>query len=295
MRGTCARPTSASSRVRLTFAVQPDVVGRAALWSPNTGIIDWAGVCRAMADEVRASEHGRIVTSFDVTGIDVRDDRVVLTSASGERLEARNAVLAPGLHADRIAQLAGGERQPVIVPFRGRYLGLVGKRIRIRTNVYPVPDPAFPWLGVHFTPTVHGQVIIGPNATLATKRDGYSYADVSPRDVADALSHRGLQRLLARNVRYGLTELAKDLVPALAVADLRRYVPALTRRDVVQHAHVGVRALAMTDAGMVDDFCFETVRDRVLAVRNAPSPAATSSLAIGDAVAERAQEAFRLA
>ena len=161
----------------------------------------------------------------------------------------------------------------------------------IQTNIYPVPDPAFPWLGVHFTPTMSGEVLLGPNAVLCSKREGYKYQDVSLRDVKDILKHRGLQKLAMNNISFGLSEMWRDVNVRAYVSALQKYVPEM-HVDMISDRYSGVRALAMDEEGMIDDFVFEAVEGRILNVRNAPSPAATASLSIGEGVATKAAEVW---
>jgi L-2-hydroxyglutarate oxidase LhgO len=190
--------------------------------------------------------------------------------------------------------MTGGKVDPKIVPFRGDYLVLKPeKRHLVRGNIYPVPDPEFPFLGVHFTPRMDGSLWLGPNAVLAFARDGYTFLTVNPRDLAESLTYPGFLKLAVKYWKIGTGEMYRDLNRAAYVRALQRYVPELTPEDCLPGPS-GVRAQAMDSSGaMVDDFVFEG-SEGVVHVRNAPSPAATSSLAIGRYIADDAQQRFSL-
>jgi (S)-2-hydroxyglutarate dehydrogenase len=267
--------------------IEPHVAGVAGLWSPSTGIIDFRRVALAIADEIRA-RGGAIDTSWPVTSIDVSRDEVVVHTANGDVRTASLAVACAGLQADRVARLTGDDPDPRIVPFRGDYYTLSeAARPLVRGLVYPVPDPRFPFLGVHFTRRIDGEVWAGPNAVLAFAREGYRRRDVSVRDLAVVLGFRGFRRLAGRYLRTGLAELWRDWWKPAFVGELRRYIPELRSEDL-RLGPSGVRAQALAaDGTLIDDFALDE-RDRVIHVRNAPSPAATSSLAIGRHLAARA-------
>lgn len=271
--------------------LEPHVRCVAALHCPSTGIADYAAAARAMAGHVAAAG-GRVETRFEAVSIDDDGGERVVRAADGRTVRAPVVITCAGLQADRVAALAGGGSQPAIVPFRGRYLRLREEfRHVVRRNIYPVKRPEYPWLGVHLTPTVHGDVLLGPNAVLAASREGYSAAAVSARDVLDAARHRGLRDLARQHLAYGLGEMGRDLVPAATVRQLRAFLPWLEPRHVERAppSTVGVRALAMDEGGMLDDFAFEAASPGVLHVRNAPSPACTASLSIADAVVAEAE------
>jgi (S)-2-hydroxyglutarate dehydrogenase len=226
---------------------------------------------------------GRVLLGHEVTGIERTGARV--TVRAGTEYVFDRLISCAGLQADRVAALAGDGAAPAIVPFRGEYYRLVPERAHlVRGLVYPVPDPAYPFLGVHFTPRIDGTVDIGPNAVLATAREGYRRQDVDWKDLAGTLRWRGFRRLARAHWRAGLQEMRTSVSRVRFVAGAREYLPELTTADVVA-APAGVRAQAVDpDGGLVDDFRISTTGP-VVSVRNAPSPAATSALAIADHIA----------
>ncbi|HZT05760.1 MAG TPA: L-2-hydroxyglutarate oxidase [Chloroflexota bacterium] len=264
--------------------LEPHVVGIQGLWSPRTGIIDFGRVAAAYADDVRAAG-GTIATRHEVLGFQRTARSVVVRTTSGD-VEASRVVACAGLYADRIAALTGAPKDPRIVPFRGDYYVLPPERRQlVRSLIYPVPDPAFPFLGVHFTRRIDGDVWLGPNAVLAFAREGYRRTDFAPGDLAEALGFPGFRKLAVRYWRTGLAEMWRDYNKAAFLASLRAYVPELKEVDL-QPGPSGVRAQALSSDGkLVDDFVVNTAAG-VLHVRNAPSPAATASLAIGAMIAD---------
>lgn len=276
--------------------LEPHVVGLRGLWSPTTGIIDFRRVALSYADDV-VELGGSIRTAWKVDAIDERTTVCTLSGPGGDTVDARYVISCAGLWADRVSRLSGdspGARSFRIVPFRGDYYTLTGAgRDLVKGLVYPVPDPRFPFLGVHFTRRHDGAVWAGPNAVLALKRTGYRRRDFSPRDVVDALGYRGFLRLAARHWRFGAAEMWRDLSKRAFLADMRRYVPDIGA-DQIAFGPSGVRAQAVrADGTLVDDFDF-VASDRILHVRNAPSPAATASLAIGRHLAVQAADRFGL-
>jgi L-2-hydroxyglutarate oxidase len=266
--------------------IEPHAAGIAALHSPETAIVDFAAVARALADDVRAAG-GELVTGAAVEAVDVRSGtaapaarRVVLRHRRGE-LAAGFAVFCAGAWADRLAAMAGAGPDPRIVPFRGAYMRLVPhRRELVRGLIYPVPDPRLPFLGVHLTRHVDGEVLIGPTALLAPGRA-----------IGRTLSWPGTWRMARRWWRTGLTELHHALSPAALTRAAARYVPALEPGDA-ERAWSGVRAQAVArDGRLLDDFAFSHT-ERALHVRNAPSPAATAALAIARHVADEAERAL---
>jgi 2-hydroxyglutarate dehydrogenase len=269
--------------------LEPHATGVAALHSPATGIVDFPAVARALADDVRAAG-GSVTTGCEVASID--DTRI--THAHGVT-EARAVVVCAGAWADRLARSAGADEDPAIVPFRGAYMRLKPeRRDLVRTLIYPVPDPRLPFLGVHLTRHVDGNVLVGPTALLAPARDAYRLRDARARDIADALRWPGTWRMARRFWRTGIEELRYAASRRALVSAARRYVPELTTADV-EDGPAGIRAQALArDGRLVDDFVFSHT-GRALHVRNAPSPAATSALAIARLIADRADQAFGLA
>ncbi|NUO90837.1 MAG: L-2-hydroxyglutarate oxidase [Dermatophilaceae bacterium] len=266
--------------------VEPHAVGRAALHSPTTAITDFSRVAAAMLEDAVERE-AQVLTGFEVTGLDQAGGKVELRAADGRHLRADRVVIAGGLHADRLAVLAGDGPSPAIVHFRGEYHRLAPSATHlVRGLVYPVPDPRYPFLGVHLTRRVCGDVLLGPNAVLATAREGYRRRDVDLGVVRALATSSGFRRFARANLATGLHEVVGSVSRHAFVARARRYVPAITDADVVP-ASSGVRAQAMDpDGSLVEDFRFSSV-GAVLCIRNAPSPAATASLAIADLVVER--------
>ena len=260
--------------------VEPYAVGLAALHSPATAITDYDAVTRAIASEVEAAG-GQVRLEARVVGIRRQGDGVVVV-VEGDHAPLRfdHVVVAAGLQADRVAALAGGDRGPVIVPFRGEYLAVTAaKQDLVRGMVYPVPDPRYPFLGVHFTRRVTGGLEVGPNAVLATRREGYRRRDVSARDLRDVVAWPGSWRMARAHWRTGVEEVVGSASQHAFMRRASRYVPDIGVADVVR-AGSGVRAQAVDrDGSLVDDFRI-TRDDGVTCVRNAPSPGATSSLAI---------------
>ncbi|MEU6746139.1 L-2-hydroxyglutarate oxidase [Spirillospora sp. NPDC046719] len=275
---------------RLTGAelreIEPHAAGVAALHSPTTAIVDFPAVARAFADDVAAGG-GEVQLGFEVVRLGRAGDRVRVGSPGGEELVFDLLIVCAGLQSDRVARLAGDAAEPAIVPFRGEYYRLVPSRTDlVRGLIYPVPDPRYPFLGVHFTRRVDGGVDVGPNAVLALAREGYRRRDVRPADLWETLRFPGFRHLARRHWRTGAKELYGSAVKRAFVAQARGFVPELTADDVVA-APAGVRAQAVdADGSLVDDFRIGRVGP-VVTVRNAPSPAATSSLAIAEHVTAR--------
>lgn len=265
--------------------VEPHAAGLAALHSPETAITDFARVAESLAGDV-VGAGGRVLLSNPVT--EIRRGAGHIEVRAGEQVHRlRGLVLCAGLQADRVAGLAGHPDEPRIVPFRGEYLEVSpARRDLVRGMVYPVPDPRYPFLGVHFTRRVDGALEVGPNAVLALDREGYGRADVDWEDLRSIVAWPGFWRLARRHWRTGVAELRGSLSTRAYMRQARRYVPAIGVEDVVR-SRTGVRAQAVDrDGALVDDFRI-TVEDGIVSVRNAPSPAATSSLAIAEHVVDR--------
>jgi L-2-hydroxyglutarate oxidase LhgO len=269
--------------------LEPHVTGVAGLHSPTTAIVDYAGITRQLAADA-AARGATVRTGFPVTGFEhttgPAGEEVVVRGGTGEELVVDRVVLCAGLQVDRLAELAGDVHAPRIVPFRGEYFALVPeKRTLVNGLVYPVPDPRYPFLGVHLTPRFDGEVLVGPNAVLALAREGYRRRDVSLRELAEVVRYPGFRTFAAQHWRTGLGEMRGSLSKRAFTAAARRYVPELTVSDLVP-ADAGIRAQAVeTDGSLVDDFRISRA-GAVVAVRNAPSPAATSSLAIAEHIVD---------
>ncbi len=273
-------------------AIEPHARGVAGLHSPDTGIVDFPAVARSYARDI-LDAGGALTTGCEIEGVDVEGRSLRIAHSHGST-EAGHAVFCAGAWADRLAVAAGADPDPRIVPFRGAYLRLVPERRHlVRSLIYPVPDPSLPFLGVHLTRHIDGEVLIGPTALMAGARDAYSLGTVRRRDLLDTLAWPGTWRMLARWWSTGVTELRHAARRSAFVRAAARYVPELQVRDV-EPAFAGVRAQALArDGRLVDDFVFSHT-ERTLHVRNAPSPAATSSLAIARHVADEAERAFGL-
>ncbi len=268
---------------------EPHAAGFAGLFVPQTGIVDFVGMARSLAAEIIAAG-GRLELGARVLASRPDGDALVVETTRGA-YRARQLVGCAGLHADRVARACGCQPDVRIVPFRGEYHVLAEERRHlVRHLIYPVADPRFPFLGVHFTRRVTGEIEAGPNAVLAFAREGYTWGTIAPRDVFETLAWPGFRRLAARYLGYGLGEMRRSLDRHAFAAALRRLLPEL-RDDDLRPARAGVRAQALgRDGALVDDFAFAE-GPRQLHVLNAPSPAATASLAIGEWLAARVTEA----
>lgn len=270
--------------------IEPAVRGLRALHSRETGVIDYPAVARALAAEIGASG-GAVLTGRRVTGIRVNAGEVVVETPAGET-HARYLVTCAGLYSDRIAAMTGHRDGVHIMPVRGDYYSFKpGSDALVRALVYPVPDPRYPFLGVHFTRTIDDHVHAGPNAVLAFAREGYRIRDVSPRDILEMLFFPGFYRMAVAHGATGFGEFHRDVSRGAFVAALRRYIPDIDE-NALTFGPSGVRAQALDSRGrFLDDFSFGG-SGRVLHVRNAPSPAATASLAIGRYLAAEAERRF---
>ncbi len=271
---------------------EPAVAGVAGLLVPDTGIVDYSAVTTAYAGVVAAAG-GEVRTGTRVLQVLRRPGTLVLETTSGP-IEARTLINCAGLQSDRVARLCGVDPGVTIVPFRGEYYEVVPeRRSLVRNLIYPVPDPRFPFLGVHFTRMIGGGVEAGPNAVLAFRREGYTRTSFSPRDTAAMLAWPGFWRMVAKYWPMALGEWHRSFSSRAFVNALRRLVPELRAADV-RRAGAGVRAQALDRQGrLVDDFRIVEA-ERMVHVLNAPSPAATASIAIGEAIAAMAVRSFRL-
>jgi L-2-hydroxyglutarate oxidase LhgO len=270
--------------------LEPNASGLRALVVPSTGITDYALVCDKYA-ELIAANGGTILTSSPAERIK-RTAREIVVQTPAKEFSADYLINCAGLFSDRISRMAGDDPGITIIPFRGEYYDLIPERASlVRALIYPVPDPRFPFLGVHFTRRINDTVDAGPNAVLALQREGYRHSDISLRDLAGAFSFPGFWRMAAKHWRNGLDEFRRSLSKRAFTKALQRLVPSIREQDLVP-GKSGVRAQALRrDGTLVDDFTF--VRsDRMLHVLNVPSPAATASLMIGKAIVEMAADQF---
>jgi (S)-2-hydroxyglutarate dehydrogenase len=275
--------------------IEPHAAGLRALHVPGTGIIDFGAVVR-MLHSLLADAGVDFYLGHELFGITKTSDLAVLQTSVGE-IRTRRLITCAGLQSDRVARLepgSGAGPGVQIVPFRGDYYTLKPEAQHLcRGLIYPVPDPALPFLGVHFTKRIDGEVWAGPNAVLALAREGYRRSQFKPADVAETLRYKGFRRLAKRYWRTGTAEVWRDIVKRAFVKELRRYVPAVESKHLV-FGPSGVRAQAVaTDGGMVDDFKLVTSATSVH-VLNAPSPAATAALAIARRLSDQAEDAFQI-
>ncbi|WP_428375818.1 L-2-hydroxyglutarate oxidase [Lichenicoccus sp.] len=277
---------------------EPNVAGIGAILSPMSGIVDYRRICQAIASELR--EAGAVLrTGVRVTRIRESGNEVEIVGNVGGPGAGRDSeswgcsrlIVCAGLQSDRLAREAGLAIQHRIVPFRGEYYAIrAEKRAIVHHMIYPVPDPALPFLGIHLTPMIDGRLTVGPNAVLGMAREGYPRLSVAPRDLADTLAFPGFWKLARRDWRSGLSELGRSLSRRRYLAECRRYAPGLELADLTPMP-AGIRAQAvLRDGSMVQDFLFLQT-PRMLHVCNAPSPAATSALPIGEMIADRATAA----
>jgi L-2-hydroxyglutarate oxidase LhgO len=271
---------------------EPHCGGIRGLHILGTGITDYAAVCRKYAD-IFVLHGGTLRTNARVTAFVNKAGETLIETTAGE-FPARFVINCAGLHSDRIARAFGQEPGVEIVPFRGEYYDLVSeKQHLVHALIYPVPDPQFPFLGVHFTRNIHGGVHAGPNAVLALKREGYGRTDLSPRDAIETLTYPGFWRMARKHWRDGAREVCRSFSKRLFVRELKKLVPEIAIADLVKDGS-GVRAQALQrDGSLLDDFTF-VHSENVLHVWNVPSPAATASLSIGRAILEMARKAFDL-
>jgi (S)-2-hydroxyglutarate dehydrogenase len=272
--------------------LEPHASGVAALWSPNTGVVDFGRVAAAFGDEL-VGAGGAVVVGCGVSSLRDVGGELVVEHSRGTT-HARAMVACAGAWSDRLAIGAGASADPRIVPFRGAYLRLRPERSDlVRSNIYPVPDPDLPFLGMHLTRTIDGEVLLGPSALLVGARDAYDLRRVRARDLADTLAWPGTRRLIASHWRHGLGELRAATSRRAFVEELRRFVPELRPADTLP-GPVGVRAQALArDGRLVDDFVVSRT-ERALHVRNAPSPAATACLPLARLIVDRAEDELEI-
>ncbi|KAJ2950065.1 hypothetical protein O0L34_g11404 [Tuta absoluta] len=283
--------------------IEPRSKGIQAIWSPNTGIVDWGLVTQSYIDDF-VERGGKTYLNFEVKKfIDGENAEypVTITSNANETIKAKYVLTCCGLHSDTVAVLTGCPEEPKIIPFRGEYLYLVpSKSDLVKANIYPVPDPRFPFLGVHLTPRIDGRVIIGPNAILAFCKEGYRWSDINMAELKDIMGFSGFRQMAGKYMGFGLKEMLRSAVIPLQVLQVQKYVQELTSADV-ERGPCGVRAQAMAkDGTLIEDFVFDSkpgsgaIGSRVLHCRNAPSPGATSSLAIAKMIADKMTDEFKI-
>ncbi|TDL38938.1 L-2-hydroxyglutarate oxidase [Arthrobacter nitrophenolicus] len=265
---------------------EPNVAGLGALFIPSTGIVDYRAVAHKLAELVTASG-GRVVTGARVTTINEHADKVDLGTVRG-KYACRQVVACAGLQSDRIAELAGMHTNVQIIPFRGEYFELhSAKSGYVRHLIYPVPDPALPFLGVHLSPTVAGTITVGPNAVLGLAREGYPKFSIDVRDVARYVRFPGLWRVARKHALMAAKEVRNSLFKGSYLKECRKYAPGLTAADLLPY-QAGIRAQAVhRDGTLLHDFLLSET-DRMIHVLNAPSPAATAALPIGEHLANKA-------
>ena len=270
--------------------LEPYVNGIKAIHVPEAGIVDYRQVCARMAEKVESKEENQIFLASKVVQMSISGDRVVVSTARGEH-EARFVVNCAGLHSDRVTSLTETPKAKII-PFRGEYFEVIPEAHHLCRNlIYPVPDPSFPFLGVHFTRMIGGGLECGPNAVLAFAREGYTRTNVNWKDLAETLSYPGFLRLSAKYWRTGLGEMWRSFSKGSFVQALQRLVPEIEEHHL-EAVPAGIRAQAVTPEGkLVDDFLIQE-SSRVIHVGNAPSPAATSSLNIGRLIVEKLEAHF---
>ena len=266
--------------------IEPYARGLKAIFVPQTGIIDFRAAVGKLIELSTVNKTNHAFTGWEVSGIEKKEDYTFLRNGK-EKIAAKNVVFCGGLQADRLARLDGLNPAIKTVPFRGDYYDLTETgKAKVRNLIYPVPDPAFPFLGVHFTRMTDGSVECGPSAVFGFKREGYSRSSFSLKDTADALGYSGTWKLFRHHWRMGLHEQQRAWSKSLFLQALQKLIPSLKPEDIVR-SRSGVRAMTLKPNGeMVDDFMFEQT-DRHLHVLNAPSPAATAGLAIADTIVEK--------
>lgn len=272
--------------------IEPHVRGLGAIRVPSCGIADYKGVSRKFAEIIQEGG-GDIRLDTKVENISEKSDHVTIETNRGT-IKSRFLINCAGLHSDRVAKMAGMNTGMKIVPFRGEYYELAPeKRYLVKHLIYPVPNPDFPFLGVHFTRMINGEVHAGPNAVLAFKREGYTKKDINVKDLLEVLTYPGFWKMAMPNMKEGMKEYVRSFSKQAFLHSLQRLIPELTEKDIIP-THAGVRAQAlMHDGSMVDDFAIFPGQNS-LHICNAPSPAATASIQIGNAVVERIAESSRI-
>jgi L-2-hydroxyglutarate oxidase len=271
--------------------IEPHTAGIKAIHVPESGIVNYPQVCQRLAARIQERE-GRIMTNAQVTGMRRYDDHIVVNSLADD-FTVNYVVNCAGLHSDRVTGLSGQQPEVKIIPFRGEYYEVKPQAQHLcRHLIYPVPDPNFPFLGVHFTRMIRGGVECGPNAVLAFAREGYNKLDINVGDLLETLAYSGFRKMAAKYWQTGLGEMWRSFNKAAFVKALQRLVPEIRAEDL-EPAHAGIRAQAIApDGAMVDDFLIQEM-ERIVNVCNAPSPGATASLNIGKLIVEKLEGQFR--
>lgn len=266
--------------------IEPHVAGVAAVHSPQTAVVDYAAITEALAQDLRR-HGGRVLLGQEVVAVNTTTDRVTVSTPGGSHRFDRLIVCA-GLQSDVVAKMVGASPSPKILPFRGEYWSMAPQRADlVRGMIYPVPDPRFPFLGVHFTRGVYDDVHVGPNAVPALAREGYSWGAVSLRDTFESLVWPGAPALAREHWLMGVREISASLIKPLYFSQARRFIPQLRPQDLAAKSAAGVRAQAWSSDGpLLDDFAVDQIGPVTL-LRNAPSPAATSAMSIADHLLEQ--------
>ncbi|CAH2108362.1 unnamed protein product [Euphydryas editha] len=283
--------------------LEPHCNGVQALWSPHTGIVDWGEVTNSYVRDF-VSMGGQTYLNFKVNKFTEGENSeypVTITDCKENTIKAKYVLTCCGLQSDSVAVLTGCPEEPKIIPFRGEYLYLVPQKSHLaKVNIYPVPDPRFPFLGVHLTPRIDGRVIVGPNAILAFCKEGYKWSDVNITELKEIIKFTGFRKMAFKYAGFGLKEMMRSFLMPLQVMQVQKYIQEITTSDV-ERGPAGVRAQAMAkDGTLIEDFVFDSkpgsgaIGSRVLHCRNAPSPGATSSLAIAKMIADKLKDEFKL-
>ncbi|PHH45661.1 L-2-hydroxyglutarate oxidase [Pluralibacter gergoviae] len=267
---------------------EPNITGMGGIFVPSSGIVSYREVTAAMAKNFQR-KGGEIVYNAEVTALKEHASGVVVHTGDGREFEGSTLITCSGLMADRLVKMLGVEPGFIICPFRGEYFRLAPQHNQIVNHlIYPIPDPAMPFLGVHLTRMIDGSVTVGPNAVLAFKREGYRKRDISLSDMLEMFGYGGIRRVLQNNLRSGLGEMKNSLCKSGYLKLVQKYCPSLTQQDL-QPYPAGVRAQAVSpDGKLIDDFLFVTT-PRSIHTCNAPSPAATSALPIGAHIVSKVQ------
>lgn len=269
--------------------IEPYCNGIKAIHSKNTGIIDWKIFTKNLAHDFR-EKGGLIKLNYKVNDIitDHKNDKIVICSNNNKPIIVKKLITCAGVYSDKIAKLTNPNLEYKIIPIRGEYLKLKKeKNYLVNGNIYPVPDPKLPFLGVHFTPNMNGDILLGPNAILCFSREGYNYSNINIIDIFEYITYSGFWKLLSNNILFGLNEIYKSIIIKQQIKQLQKYIPNITVDDV-EIGLSGVRAQAVDkDGNLIEDFVFDESQDNIIHVLNAPSPAATSSMAIAKIVANK--------